>query len=112
MMARITFVELPARDLGAARAFYAAAFGWALTDFGPSYSCTMTGDVDLGLQGDLDEAPAAPLPVLRVDDLEEAQAAVERAGGRVSKPIFGFPGGRRFHFRDPNGLELAVMQAD
>lgn len=111
-MARITFVELPARDLGAARAFYAAAFGWALTDFGPSYSCTMTGDVDLGLQGDLDEAPAAPLPVLRVDDLEEAQAAVERAGGRVSKPIFGFPGGRRFHFRDPNGLELAVMQAD
>lgn len=111
-MARITFVELPARDLGAARAFYAAAFGWALTDFGPSYSCTMTGDVDLGLQGDLDEAPAAPLPVLRVDDLEEEQAAVERAGGRVSKPIFGFPGGRRFHFRDPNGLELAVMQAD
>jgi predicted enzyme related to lactoylglutathione lyase len=83
-----------------------------LTDFGPSYSCTMTGDVDLGLQGDMDEAPAAPLPVVQVDDLEAAEAAVVRGGGQVSKPIFGFPGGRRFHFRDPNGVELAVMQAD
>ena len=68
-MARISFVELPARDLPSAKAFYAAAFGWTLTDFGPSYSCTMTGDVDLGLQGDADEAPAAPLPVVAVDDL-------------------------------------------
>lgn len=111
-MARINFVELPARDLGAAKAFYSTVFGWDLTDFGPSYSCTMTGTVDLGLQGDLEEAPAAPLPVMLVDDLEAAQAAVGRAGGTVTKPIFGFPGGRRFHFLDPNGLELAVMQAD
>ncbi len=109
---RISFVELPTRDLLAAKAFYAAAFGWTLTDFGPSYSCTMSGDVDLGLQGDADEAPAAPLPVVAVDDLEAAQAAVERAAGRTTKPIFGFPGGRRFHFTDPNGLELAVMQVD
>ena len=109
---RISFVELPARDLLAAKAFYAAAFGWSLTDFGPSYSCTMSGDVDLGLQGDANEASAAPLPVVTVDDLEAAQAAVERAAGRVTQPIFGFPGGRRFHFADPNGLELAVMQVD
>lgn len=53
-----------------------------------------------------------PLPVVLVDDLEAAQATVERAGGSISKPIFGFPGGRRFHFLDPNGLELAIMQAD
>lgn len=111
-MARINFVELPARDLGAARNFYSAAFGWGLTDFGPSYSSTMTGDVDLGLQGDMDEAPRMPLPVVRVDDIESAQAAVEGAGGSISRPVFAFPGGRRFHFLDPNGLELAVMQAD
>lgn len=109
-MARINFVELPARDLGAARDFYSAVFGWTLTDFGPSYSCTMTGQVDLGLQGDMSEAPSAPLPVVLVDDIEAAQTAVAESGGTVSKPIFAFPGGRRFHFTDPNGLELAVMQ--
>ena len=110
-MARINFVELPARDLLAARAFYSAVFGWEMADFGPSYSCTMTGNVDLGLQGDISEAPSMPLPVVLVDDLEAAQTAVEQAGGSISKPIFGFPGGRRFHFTDPNGLELAIMQA-
>lgn len=110
-MARINFIELPARDLATARTFYSTVFGWELSDFGPSYSCTMTGDVDLGLQGDASEVPAMPLPVVLVDDLETAQAAVEQAGGTISKPIFGFPGGRRFHFLDPNGLELAIMQA-
>ena len=109
-MARINFIELPARDLGAARTFYATVFGWDLTAFGPSYACTTTGNVDVGLQGDMDEAPAMPLPVVLVDDIDAAQAAVEEAGGTITKPVFAFPGGRRFHFRDPNGLELAIMQ--
>lgn len=52
-MGRINFIELPASDLGSARAFYSAVFGWELTDYGPGYSCTTTGDVDLGLQGDM-----------------------------------------------------------
>jgi predicted enzyme related to lactoylglutathione lyase len=111
-VARINFIELPARNLGAARTFYSAVFGWELADFGPSYSCTMTGNVDLGLQGDLGEAPKMPLPVVLVDDIEAAQAAVAGAGGTISKPVFAFPGGRRFHFLDPNGLELAIMQTD
>jgi predicted enzyme related to lactoylglutathione lyase len=111
-MARICFIELPAADLGAAKNFYGSAFGWDLTDFGPSYSCTMTGDVDLGLQGDLADATVAPLAVIAVEDLDAAHTAVEQAGGIVTRPIFAFPGGRRFHFRDPNGLELAAMQAD
>jgi predicted enzyme related to lactoylglutathione lyase len=111
-VARINFIELPARDLGAARTFYSAVFGWELADFGPSYSCTMTGNVDLGLQGDLGEAPKMPLPVVLMDDIEAAQAAVAGAGGTISKPVFAFPGGRRFHFLDPNGLELAIMQTD
>ena len=111
-MARINFIELPARDIGTARTFYSAVFGWELTNFGPSYSCTMTGDVDLGLQGDMSEAPGMPLPVVLVDDIESAQTAVIKAGGTISKPVFAFPGGRRFHFLDPNGLELAIMQTD
>lgn len=110
-MSKPNFIELPARDLDAARAFYAGAFGWSLTGFGPSYACTTTGDVDVGLQGDAAEATPAPLVVIQVGDLETALAAVTAAGGIITRPIFSFPGGRRFHFRDPNGNELAAYQA-
>ena len=109
---RVTFIELPATDIGSAGSFYAEVFGWALTGFGPSYACTMTGDVDIGLQADRAEAPQAPLPVIQVDDLEAMLAAVKDAGGIIVRPIFAFPGGRRFQFTDPSGNELAVMQAD
>lgn len=109
-MARANFIELPSRDIQAAKEFYAGIFGWQLTDFGPSYACTMMGDVDIGLQGDAKEATQAPLAVIAVDDLEATLQAVTRAGGKITQPIFSFPGGRRFHFRDPNGNELAVMQ--
>ena len=111
-MARIDYVELPsatAHEL--TRGFYAKAFGWAFTDYGPDYSATTTSDVDVGLNGQPDEALAAPLPVVRVDDLDTALNAVTEAGGTIAKPIFSFPGGRRFHFIDPAGSELAVWQA-
>ncbi len=111
-MARPGFIELPASDINAAKAFYVRAFGWDLTEFGPTYACTMTGDVDIGLQGDSTEATLAPLPVITVENLEEALAAVTAAGARIVRPIFAFPGGRRFQFCDPHGNELAVMQAD
>ncbi len=111
-MARPNFIELPARDIAASKSFYARAFGWDLTEFGPSYACTMTGDVDIGLQGDPTEATAAPLPVIQVDDLDAALLAVTAAGASIVRPVFAFPGGRRFQFRDPHGNELAVMQAD
>ncbi len=111
-MARINYVELPVAGIPAAKAFYETAFGWTLTAFGPSYAATLTGDVDLGLQGDASEATAAPLVVIDVDDLDAALAAVEDAGGSIVRPVFAFPGGRRFHFRDPAGNELAVVKAD
>lgn len=110
-MARPNFIELPASDIDAAKAFYTAAFGWDLTAFGPSYACTMTGDVDIGLQGDTVEATHVPLPVIAVDDLEAALQAVTAARAQIVRPIFSFPGGRRFQFRDPHGNELAVTQA-
>ena len=111
-MARLNYVELPVGDVAAAKAFYEAAFGWVLTDFGPTYASTLTGDTDIGLQGDAAEATAAALPVIQVEDLEAALDAVIRAGGVLVRPIFSFPGGRRFQFTDPGGNEVAVMQAD
>jgi predicted enzyme related to lactoylglutathione lyase len=111
-MARLNYVELPVSDVAAATAFYEAAFGWELTDFGPTYACTLTGDTDIGLQADRAEATKAALPVIQVDDLEATLASVTAAGGTIVRPIFAFPGGRRFQFADPAGNELAVMQAD
>ena len=108
-MARIDYVELlsaTAHEL--TRAFYAKAFGLQFTDYGPDYSATTGGVVDVGLNGQPDEALSAPMPVFRVDDLEAAFDAVCAAGGVVAKSIFAFPGGRRFHFIDPGGNELAV----
>src|SRR6478752_3092719 len=98
--ARIDYVELPsatAHELS--RAFYAKAFGWDFADYGPTYA---------GLQGDPTDALSAPLPVVRVIDLEAAFDSVTKAGGVIAKPIFSFPGGRRFQFIDPSGSELAV----
>ena len=109
---RIDYVELPsvtAHEL--TRAFYAKAFGWTFADYGPDYSATTHGVVDVGLNGSTEEALSAPLPVVRVDDLEAALDAVSKAGGVIARPIFSFPGGRRFHFIDPSGSDLAVWQA-
>lgn len=108
-MARIDYIELPsltAHEL--TRGFYSKAFGWNFTDYGPDYSATTTGDVDVGLDGQPEEALSAPLPVIHVDDLDLAFDSVTQAGGIIAKPIFDFPGGRRFHFIDPSGSELAV----
>lgn len=108
-MARISYVEMPVADVGGARDFYANAFGWSFTDFGPDYSATTGGDVDVGLNGSEDHAIAQLLPVVEVQDLEGALEKVVAAGGSITVPIFAFPGGRRFHFRDPAGNELGVF---
>ena len=106
--ARLNYVELPAGDIVASRIFFEKAFGWSLTQYGPDYAATLGQGCDLGLQGDASEAIAAPLAVIEVDDLEAALLAVEAAGGVITRPIFAFPGGRRFHFREPSGNEMAV----
>ena len=111
-MARLNYVELPVSDVGTAKTFYEAVFGWSMTGFGPTYAATLSGDTDIGLQGDASEATAAPLPVIEVGDLEAALAAVTEAGGEIVRAIFSFPGGRRFQFRDPAGNELACVKPD
>lgn len=111
-MARLSYVELPLKDVATAKGFYEKAFAWTFTDFGPDYAATTTGDTDIGLNGDVSQWTAALLPVIEVDDLEAALDRVTAAGGTISLPIFAFPGGRRFHFRDPAEHELAAMQPD
>ena len=111
-MARLNYVELPVRDVAAARAFYETVFGWSLTEFAPTYAATLTGDTDIGLQGDASEATKAPLPVIEVDDLEAAFDAIAGAGAEIVRPIFAFPGGRRFQFLDPSGNEIACVKSD
>ncbi len=111
-MARLYYLELPVADSGKSAAFYASAFGWAFTDYGPSYAATTSGDTDIGLDADVEHRVKAPLPVIDTNDLEASLAAVIAAGGAIAVPIFAFPGGRRFHFIDPDGHELAVSQAD
>ncbi|MBA3677818.1 MAG: VOC family protein [Sphingosinicella sp.] len=110
-MARFNYVELPVADIGPSKAFYEGAFGWSLTEFGPTYAATLTGDTDVGLQADISEATKAPLPVIEVDDLEAALDSVIQAGGKIVRPIFAFPGGRRFQFTDPSGNEIACVKS-
>jgi uncharacterized protein len=106
---RIAYIEFAARDVAAAKKFYTAAFGWTFTDYGPDYTSFTDGQ----MAGGFFAAPAGstttnPMVVLFAADLEDAEMRVVRAGGKIVKPAFEFPGGRRFQFTDPNELELAV----
>jgi len=104
---KIDYVELPGTDVAATKAFYTAAFGWAFTDYGPDYAAMSEG-LDGGFNGHADDRAAAPLVILYAHDLEAMEAKVRAAGAEILRPIYSFPGGRRFHFRDPSGNELAV----
>ncbi|RWN09661.1 MAG: VOC family protein [Mesorhizobium sp.] len=106
---KLDYLEMPATGgtLDRLKAFYSTAFAWSFTDYGPTYSAFAEG-LDGGFQADAAEAPSKPLPVLYSGNLEQTLDAVESAGGTIVKPIFPFPGGRRFHFVDPAGNEMAV----
>lgn len=105
----IDYIEITVPDLAAGKAFYAQAFGWTFNDYGPGYAGICGEGREQGglAQGDR-KAQGGPLVILFSNDLEASLRAVESAGGSISEPIFAFPGGRRFHFTDPGGNELAV----
>lgn len=108
---KINYLELPARDLDAVQRFYQGAFGWSFTEYGPDYRAFNDGAMDGGFyRAPLTSTAAsgAALVVLFAKNLEQALQAVIGSGGAIVKDIFPFPGGRRFHFADPNGNELAV----
>ena len=103
---QIDYVEFPGGDIAKAKEFYQQVFGWRFEDYGPEYSSFSDGR----LAGGFSAGPPIrkPLVVLYAADLEAFLGKVQSAGGSITKPIFSFPGGRRFHFIDPNGNELAV----
>jgi len=109
----IDYIEFTVLDLAEAKRFYGAAFGWTFQDYGPEYAgiqrseASGGGEVG-GLRQDAEVAKGGPLVVLYSSDLEASVQAVRSAGGSVVVEPFDFPGGRRFHFRDPSGNELAV----
>lgn len=106
---RIDYVEFTIGDIARSRSFYGQAFGWSFKDYGPGYcefsDGRLTGGFVLGNQG---KAAGGPLVILYARDLDETQRRVDEAGGTILKPAYAFPGGRRFHFSDPDGYELGV----
>ena len=109
---KIVYLELPAHDVSASKAFYANLFGWTFQDYGPTYTAFSESGTEGGFNADPAERTKAPLAVIESTDLEHTERSIVKAGGKITLPIFSFPGGRRFHFTDPAGNELAVMQRD
>ena len=105
---RIDYVELPATDIEAMKAFYGAVFGWKFTDYGPDYTSFEDGRLAGGFRKEEAVARGGALSVIYAVDLAAVEADVRAHGGAVVREIFSFPGGRRFHFTDPSGNELAV----
>lgn len=106
---RIDYFELPASDLAPAKRFYSGAFDWEFKDYGPSYAGFGYPGADReagGLSSDPHNT-GGPLAILYSENLELSEQKVRSAGGKIIKPIFSFPGGRRFHFTDPSGNERA-----
>ena len=108
---KINYVEFPSKDLQATKSFFTVVFGWSFMDYGPEYIAFSDEGIDGGffktnLASSTENGSA--LVVFYSKDLENTQAKIEKAGGSITKPIFSFPGGRRFHFSDPNGNEYAV----
>ena len=105
---RIDYIEFSATDITATKKFYASVFGWIFTDYGPDYVSFEDGRISGGFAKVQTMNGNGVLVVIYSSELEKTQEAVVRNGGKITKLPFTFPGGRRFHFTDPNGNELAV----
>ncbi|WP_297691077.1 VOC family protein [uncultured Eudoraea sp.] len=104
----ISYIEFKAKDLEAVKTFYAAVFNWTFKDYGPTYASFSNSGLAGGFEQAEDAITNGALVVLYHEDLEQIKDKVIRFKGRISKEIFSFPGGSRFHFLDPSGNELAV----
>ena len=108
---KVDYIEFPCGDFDAVQSFYEKAFGWSFMDYGPEYRSFTDGKINGGFRrADLHASTknGAPLVILYAEDLEGTRDKVVASGGSIIQEIFAFPGGRRFHFADPNNNELAV----
>lgn len=108
---KINYVEFPARDIARTKQFFTRVFDWTFADFGPEYSAFS----DQGLDGGFFQSEqyartenGSALIVFYSHNLEQTLTKIQAAGGKITQPIFSFPGGRRFHFTEPSGNEFAV----
>ncbi len=108
---KINYIEIPAKDIEATKKFFTRTFGWSFVDYGSDY----TAFSDEGIDGGFFKSDAimstdngSALVIFYSENLEGIQDKIEKTGGSITKPTFSFPGGRRFHFSDPNGNEYAV----
>ncbi len=104
---KIDYIEFVATEIEATKTFYGRVFGWKFEDYGPDYTSFQDGRIAGGFKREGVVANGT-LIVIYVDDLAATERSVLNAGGKISKEIFLFPGGSRFHFLDPNGNELAA----
>lgn len=107
MTDKIDYIEFPSSNRALSSAFFQAAFGWGIVSYGPDYD----GLADAGIDGGVDQAEgkvAATMAIVRTQNLDDAERRVLAAGGTITRAQFDFPGGRRFHFREPGGNEMAV----
>ena len=112
---KINYFEFPANDMQATKKFFSEVFGWSFTDYGPDYSDTHDVGISVGIyKADLatTTANSGSLIIFYSDNLEATQTKIEKHGGTITRPIFAFPGGRRFHFTEPSGSEFGVAQLD
>ena len=105
---RMDYIEFPATDIAKTKAFYIQVFGWKFTDYGPDYTSFDDGRMTGGFNKESKVVQGGVLVVIYSSDLIACEARVKAAGGKIVKPAFDYPGGRRFHFADPSGNELAV----
>lgn len=108
---KINYIEFPSKDLAVTKTFFSGVFGWHFTDYGPDYIAFSDAGIDGGFfKSELivSTLVGSALIVFYSHDLVATQAKIEKADGKIIQAIFSFPGGRRFHFSDPNGNEYAV----
>jgi predicted enzyme related to lactoylglutathione lyase len=105
---KIDYIEFPATDIVKPKTFYQNVFGWKFTDYGPDYTSFEDGRIAGGFTTGAKVANGGVLVVLYSADLPGIEKKVRQAGGTISKEAFDFPSGRRFHFKDPSGNELAI----
>lgn len=105
---QIDYIEITVEDPARAKEFYGSAFGWQFNDYGPEYAGIRGGEGEVGGLGRGNPADAGPLTILYSDDLDATLQGVKEAGGTITREPYDFPGGRRFHFQDPDGNDLAV----
>lgn len=109
---QIDNIEFNVKDIARSRDFYGKAFGWTFTDYGPTYCEFSDGRLKGGFTTGGSARLGGPLVILYADDLAQTLKRLEESGAKIVKPITEFPGGRRFHFEDPDGYELAVWSTN